>query len=83
MSLGTALLKILSKKYGPSMMVETTFKKYDLSFKTDQEGNPVLLFLGKRNAEGSIHGERYTRRMVKDENGILVKDHWDLQGKAN
>jgi hypothetical protein len=83
MSLGTAILKILSKKYGPSTMVETTFKNYDLAFKTDEEGNPILLFLGKKNNEGNINGERYTRRMVKDENGTLIKDHWDLKGKAS
>ena len=83
MSLGTAILKILNKQYGPSMMVETRFKNYDLAFKTDEDGNPILLFLGKKNDAGSIQGERYSRRMVKDENGILIKDHWDLQGKAS
>lgn len=83
MSLGTAILKILNKKYEPSMMVESKFKEYDLAFKTDEEGNPILLFIGKKNEAGNIHGERYARRMVKGEDGSLIKDHWDFKGKAS
>ncbi len=80
--LGEPLLKILNKKYSPSTMVEMTFKRYDLAFKTDEEGRPILLFMGKKDENGTIKGERYARKLVVDEEGKLVKDHWDHKGKA-
>ena len=80
--LGAPLLKILNKKYSPSTMVEMGFKRYDLAFKTDEEGRPILLFMGKKDESGTIKGERYARKLVVDEEGKLVKDHWDHKGKA-
>jgi hypothetical protein len=80
MPLGRAIIKILEKKYEPSSFIEQRFKGYDIGFKTDDEGNPVLLFLGHKTAEGSIKGQRYARRIVKDKNGKLLKDHWDDKG---
>lgn len=62
MELKEPLLKILNKVYEPNSMIEKPFKKYDAAFKTDEEGRPVLLFLGKKTAEGKIKGERYSRR---------------------
>lgn len=82
MSLGPALLKVLDKKYAPSIMIDQKFKEYDLAFKTDEEGLPILLFIGKRDDSGNIRGERYARRLVKDSNGVIIKDHWDFKGKA-
>lgn len=83
MSLGPSILKLLDKKYEPSVMVERRFKEYDLAFKTDDEGLPILLFIGKKDGSGNVHGERYARRLVKDKEGIIVKDHWDFKGKAS
>ena len=80
--LGSPILKILNKIYAPSSMVDVKFKKYDLSFKTDAEGRPILLFLGKRDENGQIKGERYARRLVFDADGKVMKDHWDHKGKA-
>jgi len=80
--LGAPLLKILNKKYNPSTLVEMSFKRYDLAFKTDEEGRPVLLFMGKKDENGNIKGERYSRKLVEDEEGKLLKDHWDHKGKA-
>lgn len=80
--LGAPVLKILNKYYEPSTMVETRFKRYDLAFKTDQEGRPVLLFMGKKDDTGKIKGERYARRLAFDTEGKIVKDHWDHKGKA-
>jgi hypothetical protein len=82
-TLGQPILKILNKIYAPSTMVDVKFKTYDLSFKTDEEGRPILLFLGKRDVNGQIKGERYARRLVFDEEGKAVKDHWDHKGKAS
>ncbi len=82
MPLGRDLLKMLSKTYQPAHFIETRFRGYDLAFKTDDQGNPVLLFIGRRNGNGTIHGQRYARRLIKDKNGQVIKDHWDDKGKT-
>lgn len=82
MELGAEMLKILNKTYDPNSMVETKFKRYDLAFKTDETGRPILLFMGQKDAEGKIKGERYARRLKLGENGEVIKDHWDNKGKA-
>ena len=82
MKLSEDLQKKLSKVYEPSTMVEMKYKGYDLSFKTDEEGNAILLFIGKKTAQGTIKGERYARTLKKDREGKVFKDHWELKGKA-
>jgi hypothetical protein len=82
MKLNQSLLLKLSKKYEPSAMIDMKFKGKDLSIKTDDEGNPIVVFIGKMQGDGKIKGERYTRRLVRDAQGFLIKDHWDLKGKA-
>ncbi len=82
MKIGYSLLKQLNKKYDPSAMVQRRFRGYDLAMKTDEEGNPVLLFIGTADEQGVIKGDRYARRLLKDENGKVVKDHWDYKGKV-
>ena len=63
-------------------MIEMKYKGYDLSFKTDDEGNAILLFIGKKTEQGTIKGERYARTLKKDREGKIFKDHWELKGKA-
>ena len=82
MKLSEDLQKKLSKVYEPSTMVEMKYKGYDLSFKTDEEGNAILLFIGKKTAQGTIKVERYARTLKKDREGKVFKDHWELKGKA-
>ena len=82
MKLNEFLLLKLSKRYEPSTMVDMKFKGKDLSFKTDDEGNPVVLFIGKAQPDGKIKGERYTRTLVRNAEGSFIKDHWDLKGKV-
>jgi hypothetical protein len=77
------ILKILSHAYEPSSLIERKFKRYDLAFKTDDAGRPILLFLGEKDENGKISGMRYARRLLLDENGKIVKDHWDCKGKAS
>lgn len=72
----------LRKKYEPSTLIQMKYKGKDLSVKTDDEGNPVVLFIGKMQSEGKIKGERFTRTLIRDRAGNLIKDHWDLKGKA-
>ena len=80
--IGEPLLKKLNKQYDASTIIHLKFKDYDLAVKTDEEGNPVLLFIGKANAEGVIKGDRYARRLLKDKTGKVIKDHWDYKGKV-
>lgn len=82
MKLKEPVLKILSKQYEPSAMVETTFKRYVLSMKTDEQGRPILLFIGQKDENGQIKGERYARRLKIAEDGTIIKDHWEHKGKA-
>ncbi|WP_207427179.1 hypothetical protein [Pedobacter sp. SYSU D00535] len=83
MKLSEDLLKLLSKTYEPSTMINSTFKGYDLAFKTNEEGLPILLFMGKMTEKGSVKGERYARTLKKDRDGNTIKDHWELKGKAS
>jgi hypothetical protein len=82
MKLSEDLQKKLSKTFEPSSMVEMKFKGNDLSIKTDEEGNAVLLFIGKKNEQGTVKGERYARTLKKDREGKIFKDHWEMKGKA-
>jgi len=82
MSLSDNLQKKLSKKFDPSANLEMKYKGYDLSYKTDEEGNAILLFIGKKTEAGTIKGERYARTLKKDREGKIFKDHWEMKGKA-
>ena len=80
--LGEPLLKKLSRQYEPSSMIELKFRGYDLAVKTDEEGNPIVLFIGKASEKGIIKGDRYARRLLKDKEGKVIKDHWDYKGRV-
>lgn len=82
MQIGENLLKKLNKQYEPSSMIALKFRGYDIALKTDEEGNPILMFIGKANSEGTIKGDRYARRLLKDKEGKTIKDHWDYKGKV-
>ena len=82
MKIGEKLLKVLSKKYPPSDMISARFERYDLAIKTDEEGNAVMLFIGILGKEGLIKGSRFTRILIKDPAGKVIKDHWDHKGKT-
>jgi hypothetical protein len=82
MKLNEDLQKRLSRKYEPSAMVTMEFRGKDVAFKTDETGNPVLLFIGKQDVNGSIKGDRYARVLKYDREGKVIKDHWELKGKA-
>ncbi len=82
MKIGEPLLKVLNKRYEPSAIINLKFKSYDLAVKTDDEGNPIVLFMGKADKEGKIKGDRYARRLLMDKTGSIIKDHWDYKGKV-
>jgi hypothetical protein len=82
MELKEPVRKVLDQLYEPDSMIEKPFKKYHMAFKTDEMGRPVLLFLGQKNLDGRIKGERFSRRLKTDRAGKVIKDHWEHKGKA-
>lgn len=82
MRLRDDLLKKLQKQYEPLKLIEAKFRGLDLAFKTDKEGNPIVLFIGHKEIDGKIKGERYTRTLLRSADGTSLKDHWDLKGKS-
>lgn len=82
MKMSVDLQEKLNRRYEPSAMVEMRYKGNDIAFKTDEQGNPVLLFIGRKNEHGQIRGERYVRTLKQGTDGVVIKDHWELKGKA-
>jgi hypothetical protein len=82
MELREPILKIINKIYEPSALIDLTFKRYDLSIKTDEKGRAILLFMGQRKDNGLIAGERYARRLKENVDGNIIKDHWEHKGKS-
>jgi len=82
MNLSADLLKKLGRKYEPLTLVDFRYRNKDVAVQTDEEGNAIRMFIGKRNEEGMIKGDRYARKMIKDKNGAVIKDHWDRKGYA-
>ena len=82
MKMNEQLQTELRKKYAPSAKIMMKYKGNDLSFITDEEGNAVLLFIGTASHDGKIEGEQYSRTLKCDAEGVIIKDHWDLKGKA-
>ena len=80
--LSTELLKKLDKIYKPSSSVDMVFKGNDLTFLTNELGEPIVLYIGKRKEDGDIVGEQYSRRIKRNEEGIIAQSHWDNQGKV-
>jgi hypothetical protein len=83
MGLSEHLQSKLGKPYQPSSLVNMKYKGNDVTIKTDEDGNAVLVFIGKRTESGHIKGERYARTLKKDNAGNIIKDHWELKGKAS
>lgn len=83
MTIGDELQKVLSKTYEPSTLIEMPFRRYDIAFKTDEAGRPILLFMGKKDEHGHIKGERFARRLKTGPNGKIIKDHWENKGSAS
>ncbi|GAB4023354.1 hypothetical protein [Spirosoma koreense] len=82
MKLGERLLKHLNKTYAPSQMIAFRFGRYDVAMKTNEDGNPVLAFVGQADERGIIKGQQYARRLVRNAEGAIIKDHWDDRGKV-
>ncbi|MFC5408224.1 hypothetical protein ACFPMF_02810 [Larkinella bovis] len=82
MKIGESLMKQLNKKYAPSQLITFKFSRYDVALKTDEDGNPIVMYIGKANDRGLIRGDQFTRRLLRDATGAIIKDHWDHKGKV-
>lgn len=49
---------------------------------SDKEGNVIRAFIGKAD-EGLTKGDRYGRILKWDEEGNVIKDHWERKGRAS
>jgi len=82
MKLTDTLITILNKPYEPDALVELKFSRYDLALKTDESGRAILIFIGRKDSNGKIRGERYARRLKFGSKGEMIKDHWEHKGPA-
>lgn len=82
MPLHRELDKKLSKTFEPSTTIDDVFKGYDITFVTNEHGEPVTLFFGKRRPDGRIVGEHFTRTIKRQPGSLDVQaSHWDNHGK--
>jgi hypothetical protein len=84
MALGPKLTEKLNKVFTPESRLDQHYNGKDLTIITNEEGEPVTLFIGKRQEDGSISGERYVRKIIRDpKTGKVQRSHWDLKGKVS
>lgn len=83
MALGPKLIEKLNKLYTPDSILYQHYNGKDLTLITNEKGEAVTLFIGKRLENGAISGERYVRKIVRDsKTGKVLQSHWDLKGKV-
>ncbi|KUG05861.1 hypothetical protein [Solirubrum puertoriconensis] len=83
MPLHPQLAEKLSKTYEPSSTIDDRFRGLDITFVTNDLGEPVTLFVGQRRPDGAIVGERYVRTIKRVPGSQQVQaSHWDLKGKV-
>ncbi len=84
MALQPALEDKLAKIYAPATSHDAEFRGKDITFITNKVGEPITLFIGKRQPDGSIKGERYVRIIQYEADGITIrKSHWELKGSVS
>ena len=83
MKLSEDLEKKLKAKFEASTTVEMRYRNNDMVIRTDKEGNAIQFFIGKANDEGVIKGDRYSRSIIRDREGRVIKDYWERKGKAS
>ncbi|GAA4427466.1 hypothetical protein GCM10023188_10570 [Pontibacter saemangeumensis] len=83
MPLNPKLLKVLEKIYEPQERYDQRMLGKDTTFITNERGEPVTLYIGKRREDGSIAGERYVRSIVRVPGSFEIeKSHWENKGKV-
>lgn len=83
MPLHPKLEKKLNGKFEAGARIDDKHLNHDITFVTNEFGEPVTLFIGKRRPDGAIQGERYVRSITRKPNSTeILKSHWDLKGKV-
>lgn len=83
MPLHPQLAEKLGKTYAPSATIDDKFKGLDITFVTNAAGEPVTLFIGRRQPDGHIAGQRYVRTIKRGADGQkVIHSHWDLKGTS-
>ncbi|GAA4352917.1 hypothetical protein GCM10023185_13040 [Hymenobacter saemangeumensis] len=72
----------LRKLYEPSTSIDDVFRGHDITFVTNEAGEPVTLFIGQRKPNGHIAGQRYVRTIKRAPDGGVLSSHWDLKGTS-
>jgi hypothetical protein len=84
MAISETLEAKLNKIYEPSSRIDQVFKGKDITFFTNESGEAVTLFIGKRRSDGAIAGERYVRRTIREEGSTrILRSHWENKGKVS
>lgn len=83
MAISKKIESYLQKIYAPEARIDDKLLGKDITFITNEYGEPVTLFIGVRRPDGAITGERYVRKIVrKPGSQQILKSHWDLKGKV-
>ena len=83
MSIHPKLEERLSKRFAPSTKIDDVYNGKDITFVTNENGEPVTLFIGKRRSDGAIAGERYVRRIKRAPGSDAISgSHWENKGKV-
>lgn len=83
MALNPKLQQVLAKIYAPQERFDLKLLGKDITYITNELGEPITLFIGNRREDGSITGERYVRRIVrKPGSREILKSHWENKGKV-
>lgn len=83
MSLSDDLIKKLKRKFEPLTITQFRYRTSDIVVQSDDEGNAIRVFIGRADQEGIVKGDRYSRTLKKDEEGKIIKDHWEKKGRAS
>ena len=84
MAINPKLLKVLDKTYAPQERYDQKLLGKDVTYITNEHGEPITLFIGNRREDGSIAGERYVRRIVRKLDSLEIqKSHWENKGKVS
>ena len=83
MALNKKIETYLQKRFTPDSSLQEKLLGNDVTVVTNELGEAVTLFIGKRRPDGNITGERYVRRIIRKPNSQeILKSHWELKGKV-
>jgi hypothetical protein len=77
-----SLLSKLEKTYAPSSRIDDHFRGNDITMLTNEFGQVMRLYIGKRMPAGNISGEYYIRQVKAKEGDVITLSHWDNKGKV-